>query len=29
MDKSHPNIATSYNNIGAVYDSMGQYDKAL
>ena len=26
---NHPNIATSYDNIGAVYASKGEFDKAL
>jgi tetratricopeptide (TPR) repeat protein len=26
---NHPDLATSYNNIGAVYDDMGEYSKAL
>ena len=25
----HPDVATSYNNIGSIYDSMGDYSKAL
>ena len=25
----HPDVATSYNNIGAVYDSQGNYPAAL
>ena len=29
LDKEHPDIATSYNNIGSVYDDKGDYDKAL
>ena len=27
--QKHPDTATSYNNIGAVYDNKGEYDKAL
>ncbi len=27
--KEHPNVATSYNNIGNVYSGQGNYDKAL
>ena len=25
----HPDVATSYNNIGLVYDSQGEYSRAL
>ena len=27
--ENHPDVATSYNNIGSVYDSLGEYVKAL
>jgi tetratricopeptide (TPR) repeat protein len=29
LGKEHPNTATTYNNIGPVYDNQGEYDKAL
>ena len=29
LPSNHPLLATSYNNIGLVYDNMGQYLKAL
>ncbi|MBR2475855.1 MAG: tetratricopeptide repeat protein, partial [Bacteroidaceae bacterium] len=29
LGKEHPDTATSYNNIGVVYDNQGEYDKAL
>jgi tetratricopeptide (TPR) repeat protein len=29
LPANHPLLATSYNNIGAVYDNMGEYSKAL
>ncbi|CAF4370034.1 unnamed protein product, partial [Rotaria magnacalcarata] len=29
LPPTHPNLATSYNNIGGVYDNMGEYSKAL
>ncbi|CAF5132424.1 unnamed protein product, partial [Rotaria magnacalcarata] len=29
LPPNHPDLATSYNNIGGVYDSMGEYSKAL
>ena len=29
LPANHPDLATSYNNIGGVYDSMGEYPKAL
>ena len=29
LSTEHPDTATSYNNIGSVYDDMGDYDKAL
>ena len=29
LPPNHPDLATSYNNIGLVYDSMGEYEKAL
>jgi tetratricopeptide (TPR) repeat protein len=29
LDEEHPDIAESYNSIGLVYDSKGQYDLAL
>ena len=29
LPENHPNIASSYNNIGRVYDSMSEYTKAL
>jgi tetratricopeptide (TPR) repeat protein len=25
----HPNVATGYNNLGWVYNSKGEYDKAI
>jgi tetratricopeptide (TPR) repeat protein len=25
----HPNVATSYNNLGSIYKSKGEYDKAI
>ncbi|CAF1117988.1 unnamed protein product [Adineta steineri] len=27
--KNHPHLATSHNNIGSIYDNMGEYSKAL
>ena len=27
LPPNHPDLATSYNNIGSVYDSMGEYEK--
>ena len=29
LGQEHPSTATSYNNIGGVYDNLGDYDKAL
>ena len=29
LPSNHPDLASSYNNIGIVYDSMGEYSKAL
>ncbi|CAF4360240.1 unnamed protein product, partial [Rotaria sordida] len=29
LPPNHPNLASSYNNIGGVYDDMGDYSKAL
>ena len=29
LGTEHPSTATSYNNIGGVYDNLGDYDKAL
>jgi tetratricopeptide (TPR) repeat protein len=29
LGKDHPDVATSYNNIGAVYKDQGKKDKAL
>ena len=29
LPPNHPNLATSYNNIGSVYMNMGEYSKAL
>ncbi|CAF4262981.1 unnamed protein product [Rotaria sordida] len=29
LPPNHPDLAASYNNIGAVYDNMGEYSKAL
>ena len=29
LPPNHPHLATSYNNIGNVYDKMGEYSKAL
>ena len=29
LPPNHPSLATSYNNIGLVYDNMGEYSKAL
>ena len=29
LGENHPDTATSYNNIGAVYDDKGDYDTAL
>ena len=29
LSGNHPDLATSYNNIGLVYDHMGEYSKAL
>ncbi|CAF4380811.1 unnamed protein product, partial [Rotaria sordida] len=29
LPPNHPNLATSYNNIGQVYKDMGNYSKAL
>ena len=29
LPPNHPDLATSYNNIGLVYDRMGEYEKAL
>ena len=29
LPPNHPSLATSYNNIGLVYHSMGEYEKAL
>ena len=29
LPPNHPNLATSYNNIGLVHDKMGEYSKAL
>ena len=29
LPPNHPNLATSYNNIGQVYSNMGEYSKAL
>ena len=29
LPPNHPDLATSYNNIGLVYHSMGEYEKAL
>jgi tetratricopeptide (TPR) repeat protein len=28
LPPNHPDLAMSYNNIGAVYDNMGEYSKA-
>jgi tetratricopeptide (TPR) repeat protein len=28
LPRNHPDLAASYNNIGVVYDSMGEYSKA-
>ena len=27
-DSDHPDVSKSYHNLGAVYDSLGQYEKA-
>ena len=27
--KTHPTVATSINNLGSSYDSMGDYEKAI
>ena len=29
LGENHPDVATSYNNIGFVYNNLGEYDKAL
>ncbi len=29
LPANHPDLATSYNNIGGVYRNMGEYSKAL
>ncbi|CAF4150510.1 unnamed protein product, partial [Didymodactylos carnosus] len=29
LPPNHPDIATTYNNIGLVYDNQGDYEKAL
>jgi len=29
LPENHPDLATSYNNIGGVYNKMGKYSKAL
>ncbi|CAF4728183.1 unnamed protein product, partial [Rotaria socialis] len=29
LSPDDPELATSYNNIGGVYDNMGEYSKAL
>lgn len=29
LREKHPDTASSYNNIGVVYDELGDYDKAL
>ncbi|CAF4317802.1 unnamed protein product, partial [Rotaria sordida] len=29
LPPNHPDLATSYSNIGIVYDKMGEYSKAL
>ena len=29
LPPNHPDLATSYNNIGLVYHNMGEYSKAL
>ncbi|CAF4361244.1 unnamed protein product [Rotaria sordida] len=29
LPPNHPDLASSYNNIGLVYDNMGEYSKAL
>ena len=29
LPPNHPGLATSYSNIGLVYDNMGEYSKAL
>ncbi|CAF4264442.1 unnamed protein product, partial [Rotaria sordida] len=29
LPSNHPDLATSYNNIGLVYDNMGEYSNAL
>jgi tetratricopeptide (TPR) repeat protein len=29
LPSNHPDLATSYNNIGMVYKNMGEYSKAL
>ncbi|CAF4347425.1 unnamed protein product, partial [Rotaria sordida] len=29
LPPNHPDLATSYNNIGYVYEDMGDYSKAL
>ena len=29
LGDEHPDVATSYNNIGSIWDSKGEYDKAL
>ncbi len=29
LRENHPDTADSYNNIGVVYDYLGEYDKAL
>ncbi|CAF4316735.1 unnamed protein product, partial [Rotaria sordida] len=29
LPPNHPDLATSYNNIGGVYKNMGDYSKAL
>lgn len=29
MGEKHPNVATSYDNIGAVYNCLGDYIKAI
>jgi len=29
LPSDHPNLATTYNNIGLVYENMDEYSKAL
>ena len=29
MEENHPELATTYNNIGSTYQKKGEYDKSL